>query len=187
MTTDPVSILGISGSLRAQSWNTKLLTAAASLLPPDATLTTFDLAEVPLYNEDLRAQGYPSAVTALRAAVAAADAVLLVTPEYNYSIPGVLKNALDWASRPPSPPFGGKVAATLGASTGLHGAVRAQNHLKEVLRGLGCIVLPRPEVYVGRVEEKFDATGKLVDEATRKFVGELLANLANLARKLRAG
>ncbi|MFO0624244.1 MAG: NADPH-dependent FMN reductase, partial [Polyangiales bacterium] len=105
MSDRPVSILGVAGSLRAASWNKKLLAAAAKLLPESATLATFDLAEIPLYNEDVREKGYPDGVARFRAAIADADAVLLVTPEYNYSVPGVLKNALDWASRPPSPPF----------------------------------------------------------------------------------
>lgn len=182
-----LKVLGIAGSLRAQSWNKKLLAAAAELMPEGATLVTHDLRAIPLYDEDLRAQGYPSSVLALRDAVASSDAVLFVTPEYNYSVPGVLKNAIDWVSRPPSPPFATKVAATLGASPGLHGTVRAQNHLKEILRGQGMIVVPKPEVYVGNVAEKFDAEGKLVDETTQRFVRELLAATCDLARKLRAG
>lgn len=187
MSDRPVSLLGVAGSLRAGSWNKKLLAAAGTLLPEGAVMTTFDIAEIPLYNEDVRERGYPEPVAAFRAAIAACDALILVTPEYNYSVPGVLKNALDWASRPPSPPFAGKVAATLGASPGMHGTVRGQNHLKEVLRGLGCIVQPRPEVYVGNAPERFNAEGELTHEDTRKFVRELLANTAALARKLRAG
>lgn len=186
MSDRPVSILGVAGSLRAESWNKKLLAAAGGLLPEGAVMTTFDLAEIPLYNEDVRAKGYPESVAAFRAAIAACDALLIATPEYNYSVPGVLKNALDWASRPPSPPFAGKVAATLGASNGLHGTVRGQNHLKEVLRGLGCIVQPRPEVYVGNVSDRFSAEGELTHEDTKKFVRDLVANTVALARKLRA-
>ena len=182
-----VNVLGVAGSLRAQSWNKQLLAAAAELMPEGATLRTFDLAEIPLYNEDLREQGYPAPVADLRAAVAAADAVVIATPEYNYSIPGVLKNALDWASRPPSPPFAGKVGATFGGSPGMHGTVRAQNHLKEVLRGMGVLVVPKPEIYVGKVNDKFDAEGRLVDEDTRKFLRELLATTCSLARTLRGG
>lgn len=186
MSDRTVQILGVAGSLRAESWNKKLLAAAAKLLPEGAVMTTFDLAEIPLYNEDVRAKGYPESVAAFRAAIAACDALVIATPEYNYSIPGVLKNALDWASRPPSPPFAGKVAATLGASPGMHGTVRGQNHLKEVLRGLGCIVQPRPEVYVGNAPERFNAEGELSNEDTAKFVRELMANTVSLARKLRA-
>lgn len=185
MSDRPISLLGIAGSLRASSWNKKLLTAAGALLPDGAVMTAFDLADIPLYNEDVREKGYPEPVAALRAAIAACDAIVIATPEYNYSIPGVLKNALDWASRPPSPPFAGKVAATLGASNGMHGTVRGQNHLKEVLRGLGCIVQPRPEVYVGNVAERFNAEGELTNEDTKKFIRELLANTVALARKLR--
>jgi len=181
----PVSILGVCGSLRAQSFNKKLLAAAAHLLPPGATLTTFDLAAIPLYNEDVREQGYPEPVAAFRAAIAQADAVLLVTPEYNYSVPGVLKNALDWASRPPTPPPGKKPVATLGGSPGNHGTVRAQSHLKEVCLGLGMYVVPKPEVYVAQVHEKFDAEGNLTDANTKKFVSELLLNLTEFARAIR--
>lgn len=187
MTENTVNVLGVAGSLRAQSFNKKLLAAAAELMPAGASLRIYDIAEIPLYNEDLRANGYPAPVADFRAAIAAADAVLFVTPEYNYSIPGVLKNAIDWASRPPTPPFGGKVGATFGGSPGMHGTVRAQNHLKEVLRGQGMIVVPKPEVYVGKVNEKFDADGRLVDEDTKRFVTELLAATVDLARKLRAG
>jgi chromate reductase len=185
MSDSPVSILGIPGSLRAQSWNKKLLAACAHLLPPGAALTPFDLKDIPLYNEDVREQGYPPAVEAFRTAIAQADAVLFVTPEYNYSIPGVLKNAIDWASRPPTPPVGRKVVATLGGSPGNHGTVRSQSHLKEVCVGLGMYVVPKPEVYVAKVNEKFDAEGNLTDEATRKFVAELLANLTDFARTVR--
>jgi chromate reductase, NAD(P)H dehydrogenase (quinone) len=185
MSDTSVSILGVVGSLRAQSWNRKLLAAVAHLLPPGATLSTFDLAPIPLYNEDVREQGYPDAVAAFRAAIAGADAVLFVTPEYNYSVPGVLKNAIDWASRPPTPPLAKKPVATLGGSPGNHGTVRAQSHLKEVCMGLGMYVIPKPEVYVAKVNEKFDAEGNLTDEATKKFVGELLANLTDFARTMR--
>jgi chromate reductase len=186
MDTSPVSILGVAGSLRAQSWNKKLLAAATALAPEGATITTFDLKDIPLYNEDVRELGYPGAVTAFRAAIEAADAVLFVTPEYNYSVPGVLKNAIDWASRPPSPPVARKVVATLGASPGLHGTVRCQSHLRDVCLGLGMYVVPKPEVYVAKAPEKFDAEGRLTDEPTRKYVAELLSNLAQLARTLRA-
>ncbi|MBL8600389.1 MAG: NAD(P)H-dependent oxidoreductase [Myxococcales bacterium] len=183
MTDRPIKILGVAGSLRAESWNKKLLRAAAALAPEGASVTEFDLAEIPLYNEDLRTAGGHPAVTAFREAIAAHDALLLVTPEYNYGIPGVLKNALDWASRPPSPPFAMKPSATLGGSPGLHGAVRAQTQLRELLLGLGAIVCPKPEVYVGKINEKFDAEGRLTDEATAKLVRELVGNLVALARR----
>jgi len=185
MSDSPVSILGIAGSLRAQSWNKKLLAAATLLVPPGATITTFDIKDIPLYNEDLREQGYPEPVAAFRAAIEQADAVLFVTPEYNYSVPGVLKNAIDWASRPPAPPFGKKPVATLGASPGMHGTVRGQTQLRELCIGLGMFVVPKPEVYVAKANEKFDEAGNLTDEATKKFVAELLVNLAGFTRTLR--
>ena len=168
-----------------RSWNKKLLAASTHLVPAGATITTFDIKDIPLYNEDVREQGYPEPVAAFRAAIEQADALLFVTPEYNYSVPGVLKNAIDWASRPPAPPFGKKPVATLGASPGMHGTVRGQTQLRELCIGLGMYVVPKPEVYVGKVNEKFDEAGNLTDEATKKFVSELLANLASFTRTLR--
>lgn len=184
--TSPLTILGVCGSLRRESWNKKLLNACVGLVPEGVTLSIHPIDEVPLFNGDVYDQGFPEPVQRLRAAIAAADALLFVTPEYNYSIPGVLKNAMDWVSRPPSQPFAGKPAATLGASPGLHGTVRGQTHTREVCMGLGMIVSPKPEVYVGRAPEKFNAAGELTDADTAKFVREALANLATLARKLRA-
>ncbi len=183
--TKAISVLGVCGSLRRESWNKKLLNACVGLVPEGSTLTIHPIDEVPLFNGDVYEKGFPEPVQKLRAAIAAADALLFVTPEYNYSIPGVLKNAMDWVSRPPSQPFAGKPVATLGASPGLHGTVRGQTHTREVCMGLGMIVSPKPEVYVGRVAEKFNAEGELTDADTQKFVREALANLVSLARKLK--
>ncbi len=183
-TERPVKILGIAGSLRAESWNKKLLAAAALAAPAGVTVEVFDLAEIPLYNEDLRAQGYPAGPQRLREAIAAADALLFVTPEYNYSVPGVLKNAIDWASRPPSPPLARKPVACMGGSPGMHGAVRSVSHLREICLGLGMLMVPKPEVYVAKVNERFDAAGTLTDEPTKKFVAELVAELAAFTRKI---
>jgi chromate reductase len=174
----PVHVLGFSGSLRRGSYNTALLRAAAALVPDGMVLETFDLAPIPLHNEDIRTEyGFPKAVAAFRERIAAADALLIVTPEYNHSMPGVLKNALDWASRPPDRPLNEKPAAIMGASTSVGGTTRAQEHLRQVLAFLNVHPLNKPEVLVARAQEKFDAEGHLADETTRQTVAQLLENL----------
>ncbi len=134
------------------------------------TIEIFDMAPIPLYNEDVRQQGFPAPVEDLRARITAADGLLLVTPEYNYSIPGVLKNAIDWASRPPEQPFDGKPISVMGASAGIHGTSRAQYHLRQCFVFLNGMVMNRPEVMIPAAQNKFDADGKLTDQATRDFI-----------------
>jgi chromate reductase len=177
-------ILGISGSLRQESFNTRLLRTAISLAPDGVTIEAFDIAPIPLYNEDVRAAGFPPAVQQFREAIRAADALLFATPEYNYSLPGVLKNAIDWASRPPDQPFTEKPAAVMGASTGLNGTVRAQLHLRQVLSALNVHFVNRPEVMLRSVADKFDATG-LTDEKGREHVQQLVAALAEWTTRIR--
>lgn len=179
-------ILGISGSLRSASLNSAALRACADVLPPGVTLSTFDLSPIPLYNEDVRAQGLPDAVQQLREQIRAADALLIATPEYNYSIPGVLKNAIDWASRPPEQPFSGKPVALMGATPGGLGTSRAQYHLRQVFVYLNAHLLNQPEVFISAAPSKFDAQGKLTDTATAEHLGKLLTALADWARRLRA-
>jgi chromate reductase len=145
-----------------------------------------DIRDLPLYDEDLRAQGLPEPVQKLRERIAAADAILIVTPEYNYSIPGVLKNAIDWASRPPSQPFADKPLAIMGASGGPSGTMRAQYHLRQVAVFLDMHPLNKPEVFVRSAQERIDAEGKLTDEATRKVIAEQLVALATWTRRLGA-
>ena len=146
-TTNPtLRVLGISGSLRKGSFNTAVLRAAVELAPAGMSIGVADLQEIPIYNEDVRAKGFPDPVQRLRDAIAAADALLIVTPEYNYSIPGMLKNAIDWASRPPSHPFAGKALAIMGASGGMGGTMRAQYHLRQVAVFLDMHLLNKPEV-----------------------------------------
>lgn len=183
---DTLVVCGIAGSLRAGSYNRMLLRAAAELAPAGMEIRPFErFSEIPLYDADLEAKGAPAPVAALKRAVREAAAVLVCTPEYNWSIPGVLKNAIDWASRPPAEtPFAGKPVAIMGASPGAVGTARAQQHLRLVLASNGALVLPGPEVLVARCREKFDGSGKLVDEATRTFVGRLLEKLAGTARRL---
>jgi len=182
--TGALRFLGISGSLRKNSYNTAALRAAKEMLPQDVTMDTFDLAPIPLYNEDLREQGFPEPVQKLRDSIAAADALLIVTPEYNYSIPGVLKNAIDWASRPPEQPFDGKPIAIMGASPGMLGTARAQYHLRQSFVFLNGMVLNRPEVMIAMANTKFDEHGKLTDEKTRAFIQKLLVSLAGWTRRL---
>lgn len=178
-------VLGISGSLRKGSYNSMALRAAQKLAPAGMSLDIADIADIPLYNDDVRAAGEPAPVAALKAQVRAADAVLLVTPEYNFSIPGVLKNTLDWLSRPPEPPFDGKPVAIMGASPGPVGTARVQYHLRQVLVFMNTFTVNKPEVFISHAATKFDAQGELTDEATAKFIGELLASLRALAGRVR--
>jgi len=184
-TAPPVNVLGISGSLRAGSFNTALLRAAAELLPPAMTLSVADISAVPLYNGDIEKEGFPAPVEELRRRVAEADAILIATPEYNFSIPGPLKNVIDWISRPPSQPFAGKPAAIMGASPGAFGTGRSQMHLRQVFVGLDVHLVNKPEVLVSRAHEKIDAGGRLTDEPTRKVVRDLLVSLDAWTRRLR--
>lgn len=178
-----MKILGISGSLRKNSYNTAALRAAQELLPEGATLEICDLAAIPLYDEDLTE--LPPPVHTLRQSIAAADALLIATPEYNHSVPGVLKNALDWASCPPNPPCANKPGAIFGASTGRFGTLRAQIHLREICSALDMLVLPKPELYIAQAREKFDAHGRLIDERTRQQLRALVAALVVWTHRLK--
>jgi chromate reductase len=186
--TPSVRVLGIAGSLRAASYNRALLRAAVELAPPGTQIITFErLGDIPLYNADVEAQGDPEPVVALKSAIRDADALLVVTPEYNYSVPGVLKNAIDWASRPPDKsPLRGKPAAIMGATPGATGTARAQLALRQSFVFTQTYCLPGPEVLVARAHERFDAQGRLTDEHTRNSVGKLLESLAQWTRRLRA-
>ena len=179
--TDAVKIVGIAGSPRRGSFNVAAIEAARELAPAEVDIHRFDLADVPLYNEDVRAQGFPVPVATLRQAIADADGVLIATPEYNYSMSGVLKNAIDWISRPPDQPFDGKPIAIMGASPGRLGTARAQYHLRQSFVFLNGSVLNKPEVMIGEAMKVF-ADGKLQDETTREFVAGLVAALADAAR-----
>ncbi len=172
--SETVKILGISGSLRRASFNTMALRAAAELAPAGMSIDICDIGDLPLYNDDVRAAGFPPAVQSLRDRIKAADGLLFATPEYNYSVPGVLKNAIDWASRPPEQPFDGKPIAVMGASPGALGSVRAQYHLRQCFIFLNGHILNRPEVMIGAAGSKFDADGKLTDQATRDFLAAML-------------
>ena len=169
-----LKILGICGSLRAGSYNMAALHAAQELAPAGMTIDIFDISTIPLYNEDVKAKGFPPVVADLRAQIKAADGLLLATPEYNYSTSGVLKNVIDWASRPPDQPFDGKPIALMGAGAGVHGTARAQYHLRQMFIFLNAHILNRPEVFIGTAQTKF-AEGKLTDQPSRDFVAAMLA------------
>jgi len=183
----PVRILGIAGSLRQRSYNRAALRAAGQLVPEGAVLETFDLDGIPLYNQDLN-DAPPERVQELKARVRTADAVLFVTPEYNFSIPGVLKNAIDWVSRANGEnAWAGKPVAVMGASTGLMGTSRAQYHLRQVFVFLDMHPVNKPEVMIAKAAEKFDAELNLTDPQARDLVAKLLHSLVAWTRRLSAG
>jgi chromate reductase len=179
-----MNVLGISGSLRQGSFNSMALRAAQKLAPQGMEITIGDISRIPLYNDDLRAAGEPGPVAELKGQVRAADAILLVSPEYNFSVPGVLKNTLDWMSRPPEPPFDGKVVAIMGASGGPLGTARAQYDLRKILVYMNTFTVNKPEVFIGAAQTKFNAQGELTDEATAKFIADLLVSLQTLKKRV---
>ncbi len=179
----PIKILGIPGSLRKASINRALLRAAVELAPPGVVIETADLSAIPPYNGDDELDPSPSVID-LKARIRAADAVLFSTPEYNYSIPGVLKNAIDWASRPYGDnAWDGKPVAIMGASPGMLGTARCQYHLRQSFLNLNVIAVTRPEVMLGNALQRFDAELNLTDEKSREMVVRLVEALADLARK----
>ena len=182
----PLTIIGIAGSLRAGSINRALLDAALDLAPHHMAIRVFDLSPIPLYNSELDTdERRPAVVNEFKQAIAEADGLLIATPEYNYSVPGVLKNALDWASRPGgNSPLKGKPTAIMGATGGMWGTVRAQTHLRDILASTGTPVVLKPEVLVASAREKFDDQCNLTDEPTRLFVSDLLSALEQLIYRL---
>jgi chromate reductase len=181
----PIIILGFAGSLRKDSYNKALLYAASKLVPKDAKLEIFDLEGIAQFNQDLEDR-MPQKVKEFKAKIRAADALLIATPEHNYSVPGVLKNAIDWASRPyDDNSFEGKPVAIMSASPGMLGGARAQYHLRQVLVSLNMHAVNRPEVIVASVDEKIDEKGNLTDEKTRKKIEQLLESLVNWTKRLK--
>jgi chromate reductase, NAD(P)H dehydrogenase (quinone) len=180
----PIHILGIAGSLRRKSYNRAALRAAQALVPKDAVLDIIDLDGIPVFSEDDERQP-PAKVVEFKKRIREADAILLVTPEYNYSIPGGLKNAIDWASRPyGDSAWTGKPAALMGASIGRLGTARAQYHLRQVFVFLNVYAVNQPEVMIGNAAEQFDAEGNLTNETTKDLIRQLLDNLVRWARTL---
>jgi chromate reductase len=180
-----VRVLGIAGSLRQGSFNRALLRLAQEMAPDGMVIESFDIAPIGLYNEDVRQQGFPLAVEDLRARIRAADGLLFVTPEYNYSIPGVLKNAIDWASRPPDQPFNGKPIGLMGASAGALGGGRGQYHLRQCFVFLNGLVMNQPEVMIPAAHLKFDANGQISDQATLDFIKAHLTAFKAWVRRMR--
>lgn len=182
---ETVKILGIAGSIRKASLNRAALRTAAELAPEGAELTTFEIDEIPPFNQDKEADP-PAVVADFKQKIRAADAILFVSPEYNYSIPGVLKNAIDWASRPyGDSAWEGKPAAIMGVSGGAIGTARMQYDLRKVMVFLNMFPLNRPEVMIGNSGQRFDAEGNLTDDATREIMAKQLAALTDWTRKLK--
>ena len=178
----PIHILGIAGSLRRASYNRAALRAATKLVPEGAVLEIFELDGIPLFNQDYE-NPPPAPVADFKAAIKAADAILIATPEYNFSVPGVLKNAIDWGSRPwGANSWDGKLVALMGASPGMLGTARSQYHLRQIFVNLNVHTLNRPEVLIPNAHEKFDAAGKLTDERSRESIRKLIAALVERAR-----
>ena len=173
-----MKVLGISGSLRAGSYNTAALKACAELLPSGMTLSFARIDDLPLFNQDVMDAGIPAPVKRLRGEMTAADGLLIASPEYNFSLSAALKNAIDWASRPPNQVFQDKPIAIFSAAAGPLGGARVQYDLRRILGQLWGHVLPRPEVFIGTAPSKFDAQGRLSDETTRKFLTDLLAGFS---------
>ncbi|MGH8456184.1 MAG: NADPH-dependent FMN reductase [Stenotrophobium sp.] len=174
---DTVHILGISGSLRKDSYNTAALRAAQELAPAGMKIEIADISQLPLYHADVQAQGFPEVVQKLGAQIRTADGLLFACPEYNYSVSGVLKNAIDWVSRLDKQPFAGKHAAIMGASIGMLGTARAQYHLRQIGVFVDLRFLNRPEVMIAKAQDRFDSVGKLTDAPTRELIAKLLIAL----------
>ena len=186
MAQSPLKVVAISGSLRKASYNTMALHAAQELAPEGMSIEIVSIADIPIYNHDVQLEGFPAPVQVLDDKVRAADAVLFASPEYNYSIPGVLKNAIDWLSRVPNQPFAGKPIGMLGASMSLLGAARAQYHLRQCFVFLDALPVNKPEVFIALAQNKFDDQGRLTDEPTRGFIRLHLEALAAWTRRLQA-
>ena len=175
------NVVGFAGSLRSGSYNRALLRTAKDLAPPSLQITICELDGIPLYNDDIETAGAPSSVVRLREAVRESDALLIATPEYNHGVPGVLKNTIDWLSRPPrNNALNGKIAAVMGASLGMTGTARGQAQLRQALGATNTYALLQPEVLVAHAHEKFDADGRLTHQATREVLASFLERFIDL-------
>ena len=179
-------ILAVSGSLRKNSFNTAALRAMQELAPAGVVIEMAEIGDLPLYNDDVREAGYPETVQRFRAEVAAADAVLFATPEYNYSISAPLKNAIDWASRAPAQPLAGKPVAMISAATGPMGGVRAQYHLRHMLVSTNSHPINAPQIMITGAASKFDAQGKFTDQAGLDLMKQMIDELVKWARRIKA-
>lgn len=180
-----IRLLGVSGSLRSGSFNTALLRTAQALVPQDVVLEIFDLSGVPLYNGDVEAGGDPVGVSNLKQAIREADGIVFASPEYNHSFSGIIKNAIDWASRDRGPgSLMGKPVTMVGAG-GMSGTARAQMHLENVLSETGSLVMTKPGVLIANPWDRFDADGRLVDEGTRGVIAEHMRKFRDWVLALR--
>jgi chromate reductase len=176
--------VAISGSLRKNSYNTMVLKAAQKLAPEQISIEQLSIAEVPFYNQELYSDNFPPAVDKLAEAIKISDAAIIVTPEYNYSVPGVLKNAIDFLSRSPRKPFDMKTVGIMGASPGMLGSARAQYHLRQVMVYLNAFVMNRPEVMIPQVNTKFNDQGELLDDKTAGQIRKFLDSLAEFGARM---
>lgn len=179
-----ISMVGFTGSLRIKSYNRAALEAAKELLPEGVNLEILDIAHIPFFNEDLESAGTPQVVIDFKKKLFDADAILISSPEYNYSIPPVLKNALDCASRGTVLPLNGKPLAIMSASPSIFGGARVQYHLRQVCVGLNLLVLNKPEVFITKANMKFDMDGKLINENSRNSISKLMQSLVDKTREL---
>jgi chromate reductase, NAD(P)H dehydrogenase (quinone) len=178
-----INILGLAGSLRMGSYNRDLLRAAQEVCPEEANIEIFDLSKIPIFNQDFE-MSLPDEVKMLKQKISEANAILFATPEHNYSVPGMLKNAIDWASRPfGDNAFQGKPAAIMSASTGMLGGARAQYHLRQIFVTLDIHPVNKPEVFVSFASGKFDQSGRLTDDKARDVIKDLLKALINKTKK----
>lgn len=184
--SETIKILAFAGSLRRDSYNRALLRAAQAGAPETMTIEVLDLLSVPLYNGDVEAAGLPEGVAAFKAAIAAADAVLIATPEYNHGVPGVTKNAVDWASRPPrGAPLNAKPVGIIGASPGITGTARGQSQLRQAFEFTNSYCMQQPELLVFKAHEKFDAEGNLTDADTAKYLAAYLVAFEAWVRRFK--
>jgi chromate reductase len=180
-----IKLLGISGSLRVYSYNSGALSVIASVLPDGMEFDAASLADLPFYNADVEQRGFPAAVESFRRKVASADALIFAVPEYNFSVPGVLKNALEWLSRPPNSPTNGKPCAVFGASVSPLGTARGQFHFRHICVSLNMISVNAPHVDITNAKTKFDEQGRLIDQASVDLIRQLVGELRNLTIRLR--
>jgi len=175
-----LKILGIAGSLRNGSYNKKLLNAAILLKQENIEIEVFDIKNIPMFNTDLEKEEIPEVVKLFKQKIKESDGLLISTPEYNYSISGALKNAIDWASRPPvNPPLMKKPVAIMGGSGGIGGTIRAQAHLRQILQHSNMMDMKKPEVLITKIQDKFDENGSLIDEPLKEHLKKFLSSFEN--------
>ncbi len=182
---DNYHFAAISGSLRKKSFNTMVLKAAQKLVPPDISIEHLSIADTPIYNFDLHEKVFPESIEKICTAIKTSDALIIVTPEYNYSIPGGLKNVIDFLSKHPAKPFDKKAVGIISASPSLLGGVRSQYHLRQILVAVNAMVMNVPEVVITQVDTKFDEIGNLTDEKTKEFLKTFVVALAEFSSTLK--